>query len=320
MKELTLKDIQRAAERIRTHAHYTPVLRSESINQLAGNDLFCKGEHLQKVGAFKFRGAFNAVSQLSQEQLDQGLITVSSGNHGQALALAGQLFRSKVYIVMPETASYIKKEAVKSYGATIYSCGNVQHQREKALIDFQIKTGAYYIHPFDHPHIIEGQGTVALELLNQVADLDVLVAPVGGGGLLAGIALCAKSMSPGIQVYGAEPLGADDAARSLASGERQPQLDPQTIADGLQTGLGELNWSIIKQSVDRIVTVREDEILHATRFVWERMKQLVEPSGAVALAAVFSEEFRALHQGQRVGLVFSGGNVNSDFFQIQNQS
>ena len=320
MNELSLQHIQQAAKRICGHAHLTPMLTSKSLNLLADNEVFCKGEHLQKVGAFKFRGAFNAVSQLTRDQLDQGLITVSSGNHAQALALAGQLFQSEVHVVMPETASPVKKRAVKSYGAKIYSCGNVQHEREKALVECQRKTGAYYIHPFDHPHIIAGQGTVALEMLDQIADLDVLVAPVGGGGLLAGVALCAKSIHPGLKVYGAEPLGADDAARSFASGERLPQLKPQTMADGLQTGLGEWNWSIIKKSVDGILTVTEDEILHATRFIWERMKQLVEPSGAVSLAVVLSDEFRRLHQGQRIGLVFSGGNVSPEFFQIQKQS
>ena len=320
MNELSLHHIQEAAKRIRGHAHVTPVLTSESLNQITGNEVFCKGEHLQKVGAFKFRGAFNAVSQLSRDQLDQGLITVSSGNHAQALSLAGKLFQSKVHIVMPTTASPVKKEAVKSYGAHIYPCGNVQHEREKALAEFQRKTGACYIHPFDHPHIIAGQGTVALEMLDQIADLDVLVAPVGGGGLLAGVALCAKSIHPELKVYGAEPLGADDAARSLACGERLPQKDPRTMADGLQTGLGEWNWSIIKKSVDGILTVTENEILQATRFIWERMKQLVEPSGAVSLAVVLSDEFRRLHQGQRIGLVFSGGNVRPDFFQFQKQS
>jgi threonine dehydratase len=257
MNELSLQHIQEAAKRIRGHAHVTPVLTSESLNQLATNEVFCKGEHLQKVGAFKFRGAFNAVSQLSRDQLDQGLITVSSGNHAQALALAGKLFQAEVHIVMPSIASPVKKEAVKSYGAHIHLCGNVQHEREKALEDFQRKTGAYYIHPFDHPHIIAGQGTVALEMLDQIADLDVLVAPVGGGGLLAGVSLAAKSIHPSLKVYGAEPLGADDAARSFACGERLPQINPRTMADGLQTGLGEWNWSIIRKSVDGILTVTE---------------------------------------------------------------
>jgi threonine dehydratase len=320
IEKLTLRDVQKAADRIRGISHVTPILTSSSLNQLTGNDLFCKGEHLQKVGAFKFRGAFNAVSRLDQQQLDRGLITVSSGNHAQALALAGRLHHAKVHIVMPDTASGIKKEAVKSYGADIHWCGNLQTKREKSLAEIKSLTGAHYIPPYDHPDVIAGQGTVALEMLDQIADLDVLVAPVGGGGLIAGIALVAKSMCPGIKVYGAEPLGADDAARSLSEGRRLPQLNPQTIADGLQTGIGEWNWHIIKDQVDDILTVNDQEIIDATHFIWERMKQVVEPSGAVSLAMVMSDEFRKRHQGQRIGLVFSGGNVSLDFFQCHKQS
>ena len=215
---------------------------------------------------------------------------------------------------MPESASTIKKNAVKSYGADIHWCGNVQSEREKVLEEIQGRTGAYYIPPYDHPDIIAGQGTVALEMLEQISDLDAVVAPVGGGGLLAGVALTVKSLNPEIQVYGAEPLGADDAARSMKEGKRLPQLHPQTMADGLQTGLGEWNWAVIRDQVDGILTVEEQAIYDTTQFIWERMKQIVEPSGAVSLASVLSETFRKLHQGQRIGVVLSGGNVSLDFF------
>ncbi len=305
---------------IQQQAHVTPVFSSVTLNELGGNEVYCKGEHLQKVGAFKFRGAYHAVSQLTPSQLEKGLITVSSGNHAQALALAGKLHHAKVHIVMPDTASNVKRKAVLSYGAMIHDCGNLQSEREEALSEIQKETGSVCVHPYDHPDVIAGQGTVCLEFLDQVSKLDVLVAPVGGGGLLSGLAVAGKSLSPSLKIYGAEPLGADDAARSFASGKRLPQLDPRTMADGLQTGLGELNWEIIKNKVDGIWTVSEREIFDTTLFVWERMKQVVEPSAAVALAAVMSEPFRNRYQGKRVGVVFSGGNVSPDFFQLHKQS
>jgi threonine dehydratase len=311
----TIKRILEAADILRGKAHVTPVLTSRRLSELAGNDIFCKGEHLQRVGAFKFRGAFHAVSRLSEGQLKQGLITQSSGNHAQALALAGKLHRAAVHIVMPTQAPEVKKQAVTAYGATIHWCGNRQSDRERVLEEVRTQTGAYYIPPYDHPDVITGQGTVALECLDQILDLDVVVAPVGGGGLLGGIALAIKSLRPRIKVFGAEPAGADDAARSLAKGELLPQLQPDTIADGLLTSLGEWTWPLVRDYVDGIVTVKDPAILESMRLIWGWMKQIVEPSGSVALAAVLSEEFRSQFKGSRIGVVLSGGNVALDFFE-----
>lgn len=312
---ITIQRILEAADSLRGKAHVTPVLTSRRLDELAGNRIYCKGEHLQRVGAFKFRGAFHAVSRLSDAELSRGLITQSSGNHAQALALAGQLHGVKVHIVMPNQAPEVKKQAVISYGATVHWCDNRQSDREAVLKEVQERTGAHYIPPYDHPDVIAGQGTVGLELLDQVSGLDVVVAPVGGGGLLGGIALAIKSLQPHIKIFGAEPAGADDAARSIAKGERLPQLDPNTIADGLLTSLGEWTWPLVRDYVDGIVTVRDPEILQAMRRIWLQMKQIVEPSGSVALAAVFSDEFRSQFKGKRIGVIFSGGNVALDFFE-----
>ena len=311
---ITIKHILEAADSLRGQAHVTPILTSRRLDELAGNQVFCKGEHLQRVGAFKFRGAFHAVSRLSEAELKQGLITQSSGNHAQALALAGQLHGAQVHIVMPKQAPEVKKQAVTAYGATIHWCDNRQSDRERVLKEVQAQTGAHYVPPYDHPDVIAGQGTVALELLDQVSELDAVVAPVGGGGLLGGIALAIKSLRPRIKVYGAEPAGADDAAQSLSRGERLPQLAPNTIADGLLTSLGEWTWPLVRDHVDGIVTVEDPAILDAMRLIWLQMKQIVEPSGSVALAAVLCDEFRAQFQGKRVGVILSGGNVALDFF------
>lgn len=311
---LTIKRVLEAADRLRGNAHVTPVLTSRRLDALAGNDLYFKCEHLQRVGAFKFRGAYHAVSRLSDKQLQQGLITQSSGNHAQALALAGKMHGVTVHIVMPKQAPEVKKQAVASYGAIIHWCDNQQSDRERVLNEVREETGAHYIPPYDHPDVIAGQGTVALELLDQVSELDVVVAPVGGGGLLSGVALTIKSLRPHIKVYGAEPAGADDAARSLEKGERLPQLEPNTIADGLLTSLGDWTWPLVRDHVDGVVTVEDPAILESMRMVWQYMKQVVEPSGAVALAAALDEAFRSQHQGKRIGIIFSGGNVALDFF------
>ena len=315
MTRINIKRVLEAADRLQGKAHVTPILTSRRLDASAGNQLFCKSEHLQRVGAFKFRGAFHAVSRLSKDQLKHGLITQSSGNHAQALALAARLFGVKAHIVMPKQAPEVKKQAVIDYGAMIHWCDNRQSDREQVLKEIQDRTGAHYIPPYDHPDVIAGQGTVALELLDQVSDLDVVVAPVGGGGLLGGIALVIKSLRPRIKIFGAEPAGADDAAQSLSRGERLPQLNPKTIADGLLTGLGEWTWPLVRDHVDGIVTVTDPAILQAMHLIWCQMKQIVEPSGSVALAAVLSDEFRSGFQGKRIGIIFSGGNVALDFFQ-----
>ena len=315
MQELSLSEDGKAAERIRGHAHITPLFSSRLLDAAAGNRIFCKGEHLQRVGAFKFRGALNAVSRLSPSQIAHGLVTQSSGNHAQALALVGKLHGVQVHIVMPRQAPEVKKAAVVSYGAQIHWCDTAQSDRESKLEEVMHATRACYIPPYDHPDIIAGQGTVALEMLDQIDDLDALVAPVGGGGLLSGVALAAKSLNPGLKVYGAEPEGADDAARSLQQGKRLPQVNPITIADGLRTSLGNWTWPLVRDYVDDIITVNDIAILNAMKFAWGHMKQIVEPSGAVALASVMDESFKARHADERVGLVLSGGNVSLDFFE-----
>jgi len=303
-------DILAAAARIAGYVHRTPVLTCSTLDALAGRSLFFKCENLQKVGAFKYRGATNAVRKLSDDEAARGVVTHSSGNHAQALALAARVRGIPAHIVMPRTAPSVKKAAVLGYGGIVTECEPNLAAREAAAADIVARTGGTLIPPFDHPDVIAGQGTAALELLAAVPDLDAIIAPVGGGGLLSGVAIAAE----GRRVFAAEPLGADDAARSKAAGRFIPQTAPNTIADGLLTSLGELTWPIVRDRVERIFTVTDDQIRAAMRLVWERMKLIVEPSGAVGLAAVLSDEFRAVSGVNRVGIVFSGGNVNLDAF------
>ena len=307
-----LADIRAAAARIEGLAHRTPVMTCATLDRLAGRELFFKCEHLQKVGAFKFRGACNAVRRLSDEAAARGVVTHSSGNHAQALALAARMRGIPAHIVMPSNASPVKRRAVEEYGARVIPCEPTLQARETTAAAVLAETGATLIPPYDHPDVIAGQGTVALELLDQVAGLDALVAPVGGGGLLAGVTLAATALDPAIRVFAAEPAGADDAARSKAAGKLIPQTGPRTIADGLLTSLGELTWPVLRDRVERVVTVSEEEIVSAMRLAWERAKLLIEPSAAVAVAAVLSEEFQRLEGLRRVGVVLSGGNVNLD--------
>jgi threonine dehydratase/serine racemase len=309
---VTLADIRDAAARIAGAVRRTPVMTSETINRLAGRRVYFKCENLQKVGAFKYRGATNAVRRLTDEQAARGVVTHSSGNHAQALALAARVRGIPAYIVMPRTAPLVKKNAVEGYGGVVTLCEPTLEAREKAAAEVVARTGGTLIPPFDHPDVIAGQGTAALELLEEAPDLDAIVTPVGGGGLLSGCAIAARGLKPGVRVFGAEPLGADDAARSKAAGTFVPQTGPNTIADGLLTSLGELTWPVVRDQVERIVTVTDDQIRAAMRLVWERMKLVVEPSGAVGLAAVLTDEFRALAGVSAVGVVFSGGNVNLD--------
>lgn len=308
----TLADVRAAAERIRGLAHRTPVLTSETLDALAGRSLFFKCENLQKIGAFKYRGATNAVRKLTDSEAARGVVTHSSGNHAQALALAARLRGVPAYIVMPRTAPAVKRAAVEGYGGQITLCEPNLPAREAAANEIVARTGATLIPPFDHPDVIAGQGTVALELLEDVPDLDALVVCVGGGGLIAGCALAAHGLNPKVRVFGAEPTGADDAARSKAAGQWLPQTGPNTIADGLLTSTGELTWPVIRDRVERVFTVTDDEIRAAMRLVWERMKLIVEPSGAVAAAVALSPAFRALPGLKKVGVTFSGGNVNLD--------
>jgi len=307
-----ITDIREAARRIAGIAHRPPVQTCATLDALAGRALFFKCEQFQKVGAFKFRGACNAVLQLDEAAAQRGVVTHSSGNHAQAVALAAQLRGIPAHIVMPSNASPVKRRAVEGYGARVIECEPALVRREGAADAVLAETGGTLLPPYNHPHIIAGQGTAALELLEEVEDLDAIVAPVGGGGLVAGTALAARGLDPTLRVFAAEPLGADDAAQSKARGELVPQTAPQTIADGLLTSLGDLTWPVVRDLVAGVVTVREEEIIAAMRLLWERAKLLVEPSAAVALAAVLSADFKARPGLQRVGIILSGGNVNLD--------
>ena len=305
-----LADLQEAWCRISPHLHRTPVMSSHLLDQLTGANVFFKCEHLQKAGAFKARGAINAVLSLDDAAAAAGVATHSSGNHGAALAMAASARNIPAHIVMPSNAPRVKKEAVAAYGGLIIECEPTLAARESTVATVIEQTGAHEVHPYNDSRIIAGQGTAMLELLEQVEDLDVVVVPVGGGGLLAGTAIAVKESNSNIEVVAVEPEGADDAFRSFGLGELQPQNNPQTIADGLRAGLGELNFDIIRKHVDTILTVPDTVIVQAMQLQWTRMKQLVEPSGAVSFAGLLEhpERFRQ----RRVGVVVSGGNVDLD--------
>ncbi|MDB5438952.1 MAG: Serine dehydratase [Caulobacteraceae bacterium] len=305
---LSLDDIEAAARRIGPHVHQTPVLTSESLDRLCGGRLFFKAENLQKVGAFKARGATNAVMLLSEAEVARGVATHSSGNHAAALARAAALRGANAYIVMPTNAPEAKQAAVRRYGGDILYCEPTLAAREAAAAEVVARTGAVLIHPYDDPRVMAGQGTAALELMRQVPDLDLLLCPVGGGGLLSGCAVAAKALRPAIAVVGVEPAGADDARRSFEAGRLEPLGTPDTVADGLRTALGRAPFAEILKWVDDIVTVDDDAILGAMRLIWEVAKTLVEPSGAVAYAAVTAGVVPA--EGRRVGIVLSGGNLD----------
>ena len=309
---VALQDIRAAAGRLAGLAQYTPVMTCATLDRLAGRSLFFKCENFQKAGAFKFRGACNAVMKLSQAAAARGVVTHSSGNHAQALALSARLRSIPAHVVMPNNASPVKRRAVEEYGGRVIACVPTLAAREETAAAVVAETGATLVPPYDHADVIAGQGTVALELLEQVAGLDAVVAPVGGGGLVAGLCLALRELDPGVRVFAAEPAGADDAARSRAAGTLLPQTGPQTIADGLLTSLGELTWPVVRDRVADILTVTEDEIVAALRLAWERAKLLIEPSAAVALAAVLTDSFRQRPGLRRVGIVLSGGNVNLD--------
>jgi threonine dehydratase len=304
----TFTDIQKAHDRIRPYIHQTPVLSSQSINQIVGTELFFKCENLQKVGAFKFRGASNSVFSLTGEEAKNGVCTHSSGNHAAALALAARMRGIPAYIVMPENAPEIKKIAVAGYGAQITFCTPTLEARESTLKKVAEETGATEIHPYNYFNVICGQGTAAKELIEEIGQLDVVMAPVGGGGLLSGTAISTKALLPNARVLAAEPAGADDAFRSFYSQLLQPSIAPKTIADGLLTSLGSLTFPIILYNVDQIVTVSEESIVAAMRMIWERMKIIIEPSSAVPLAAILENKVDV--KGLKVGIILSGGNVD----------
>jgi threonine dehydratase len=310
MTHLKFEQILDAAARISPYVHHTAVCTCRGLDALTGATLFFKCENLQKVGAFKARGATNAVFSLSDREAAAGVATHSSGNHAAALALAARLRGVRAYVVMPSNAPAVKQRAVAGYGARIALCQPTLAAREDKLAEVIARTGAVAIHPYDDERIIAGQGTAALELCEEVGDLDVVMAPVGGGGLLSGTALAVRSLSPRTRILGAEPEVADDAYRSLQAGRIIPSDYPETVADGLRTSLGKLTFPIIQQYVDEIVTAGEAEIIAATRMVWERMKLVIEPSAAVPLATLLTG--RAVLGGKRVGIILSGGNVDLD--------
>jgi threonine dehydratase len=296
-----------AHERIKPYIHRTPVLRSTSIDELAGCTLFFKCENFQKIGAFKARGAMNAALQLTQAQRNRGLATHSSGNHAQALARAAKLLQTKAYIVMPQNAPDVKKKGVRAFGGEIFECEPTVAARESTLANVILRTGATEIHPFNNYDVIAGQATAAKELFEEAPPLDIVVAPVGGGGLLSGTALAAHYFSNQTSVLAGEPLGADDAARSLQSGTIETS-QANTIADGLLTSLGDKTFPLIRQYVRQIFTVTDAEIVAAMRLIWERLKIIVEPSCAVPLAAVLKN--RPMFARKSVGILLSGGNVD----------
>ncbi len=304
----TLEDINEAADRIKPYAHKTPVLTCQALNRMAGADIFFKCENLQKVGAFKFRGATNAVFSLADDEASKGVCTHSSGNHAQALALAATNRGINSYIVMPENAPKVKIDAVKGYGGEVILCEPTLQAREDTTAKIREKTGAVFVHPYDSLEIIAGQATAALELFEEIDDLNTIMAPVGGGGLLSGTALAARYLSPDTQVVAAEPKAADDAYRSFKNGIFVPSENPIAIADGLLTSTGEITFPIIRKYVADIVTVTEANIVSAMKHTWERMKIVVEPSGAVPFGAIL--EHKARFKGRRIGVIISGGNVD----------
>jgi len=310
MTEPTITEIQQAAERIRPYAHQTPILACKSLDQRVGTQVFLKCENMQKVGAFKFRGACNAVFSLTESDAQRGVATHSSGNHAQALALAAQLRGIPAYIVMPKNAPAVKTAAVAGYGGQITFCMPTLEARETTLAGVIAQTGAVEIHPYDNYEVITGAGTAGMELVNEISNLDVVIAPVGGGGLLSGTAISVTELSPQTRVIAAEPELADDAYRSFLAGHIIPSVNPKTIADGLLTSLGELTFPIILKRVEQIVTVGEQAILESMRFIWERTKIVIEPSAAVPVGLLWERKIDLT--GLRVGVILSGGNVDLD--------
>jgi len=296
--------------RIEPYIHHTPVLTSRAINEIIGNELYFKCENFQRVGAFKFRGASNSVFALNEEEAKRGVATHSSGNHAQALALAAKIRGIPAFVVMPENSKKVKVEAVRGYGGEIIFCEPNLSSREETLEKVVEKTNAVFIHPYNNPQVIAGQGTVALELINQTHDLDYIIAPVGGGGLLSGTLLTVNSVSGNTKVIGAEPEAADDAKRSLQKGEIVPSLNPNTIADGLLTSLGSITFEIIKKHIHDIITVSDEAIIKAMRLIWERMKIVVEPSSAITLGLILEKKIEL--KNKKIGLILSGGNVDLD--------
>lgn len=306
MIEITHNDIELAHQRIRPYINKTPVLTSNTINEIVGAELHFKCENFQKVGAFKYRGATNYILKHTRDESLTSVATHSSGNHAQALALAAKVHGLTAHIVMPSNSPKVKVDAVLGYGAEVTLCEPNLAARESTLAEVVEKTGATFVHPYNNIDIIEGQGTAALELINEVDNLDAIITPVGGGGLLSGTAIYSKAKE--IAVYGAEPTGADDAKKSLDKGEIVPSVNPNTVCDGLLTSLGELNFNYISKYVDDIWLATDSEIIAAMRLIYERMKIVVEPSSAVTLATLIRN--KATVKGKKLGVIISGGNVD----------
>jgi threonine dehydratase len=302
-------DVVDAARRLEGFAHQTPVLTSRTLDGRLGAHAFLKAENLQRGGAFKFRGAYNAMSRLSAETRGRGVIAYSSGNHAQAVALAGRLLGIPITVVMPKDAPRAKRAATEGYGARVIDYDPATHRREDVAREVQERDGLYLIPPFDHPDVIAGQGTAARELFERVGELDVLLVPCGGGGLLSGSALAARRLAPGCRVVGVEPEAGDDATRSFRSGRLETVHDPKTIADGARTAsLGRITFPLVRQLVDEMLTVSDAQLVRCMRFLWERLKVVVEPTGALGLAAAYGGVLDV--RGLRVGAILSGGNVD----------
>jgi len=309
---ISIDQIYQAAVRIGGHAHRTPVVTNRTFNQLSGLQVFFKCENLQRTGSFKFRGACNAVAMLSAAQLTHGVVTHSSGNHAAAIACAARQFGARATVVMPAGSNAVKKAAVIRYGGKVVECENNEAARIATADKVVRETGANLIPPFDDARIIAGQGTAALELLDEVPDLDIVMAPVGGGGLIAGTCIAARAQKPGIRIFAAEPEGANDAWQSFQKQERVPLQSANTVADGLRTSLGLLNWPIIQAGVEDIVTVSDVEIVAAMRQFWMLTKLIIEPSSAVPVAALQKPPFDGMDQSTKIGIILSGGNVDPD--------
>ena len=306
----TLRDIRTAAARIAAHAQLTPVLHSPELDALAGATLFFKCEHLQVGGAFKFRGACNAVWSLDDDEARRGVVTHSSGNHGAALALAARTRGIPAHIVVPEGAVAAKLANIERAGGILHRCAPTQAAREEACAEVQRETGATLVHPYADARVMAGQGTIVLELLQQIPHLDMVIVPIGGGGLASGCAIALAALSPQARLFGAEPAGADDAFRSLQRGQRVTDVVPHTICDGLRATIGEPNFALLGAHRAEVISVDDDATLAAMRLVWAELKQTIEPSSAVVLAALLAQ--RGRFAGQHIGLVLSGGNVDLD--------
>lgn len=304
----TFREVQNAYLQIRNKVHRTPVLSSQKVNERTGGEVFFKCENFQKVGAFKLRGATYAVNSLSAEDAQNGVATHSSGNHAQAVALAAKIRGIPAHIVMPENAPEVKVNGVKDYGAQVTFCESTQKARESTLDEVVRETGATFIHSYHDRQVIMGQGSAAIELLEDQPKLDIILTPVGGGGLLSGTSIAAKNLSPEVKVIGTEPEVANDAYLSFKTGELHAVQSTETVADGLRTSLSELTFACIREYTDEIVTVSEEQIIEAMQFIWERMKIIIEPSSAVPVAAAFSGNIDV--ENKKIGIIISGGNVD----------